>query len=74
MKELLKLKSFQKVMFYMFLTGIVLGTFYGIHIFTNNLRFYSIMPFLPVIYIIVKGFYKNTPLLIEDFKSIYLKL
>ena len=70
MNELFRLKSFQKILFFMFLIGFIIGTLYGIHIFTNKLRFYSIMPFLPVIYIIAKGLYKNTPLLIKDFKSI----
>jgi len=57
----------------MFLTGIITGTLYGIHIFTNKLSFYSIIPFLPILYIITKGLYKNIPFLINDFKSIYVK-
>lgn len=73
MKELFRLKSFQKILFFMFLIGIVIGTLYGIHIFTNKLRFYSIIPFFPILYIITKGLYKNIPLLINDFKSIYVK-
>lgn len=73
MNEIFRLKSFQKIMFFMFLTGIIIGTLYGIHIFTNKLRFYSVLPFLPVVYIIIKGLYKNTPILINDFKSIYVK-
>ena len=71
MKELFRLQSFQKVLFFMFLTGFIMGVLYGVHIFTNNLKFYSIIPFMPVMYIIAKGFYKNTPLLINDFRSIY---
>lgn len=73
MKELLRLKSFRKVLFFMFLTGIIIGVLYGVHIFSNNLRFYSIIPFIPLMYIITKGLYKNTPLLINDFKSIYVQ-
>lgn len=73
MKELFSLKSFQKILFYMFLIGIIIGTLYAIHVFTNKLRFYSIIPFLPILYIITKGLYKNIPLLINDFQSIYVK-
>jgi hypothetical protein len=73
MKELFRLKSFHKVFFYMFLIGFTIGFLYGIYVFTNRLRFYSIIPFLPIIYIIARGLYKNIPLLINDFKSIYVK-
>ena len=73
MKELFRLKSFQKVLFYMFLVGITIATLYGIHIFTDKLSFYSIIPFLPILYIIIKGLYKNIPFLINDFKLIYVK-
>jgi hypothetical protein len=73
MKELFSLKSFQKILFFMFLLGIIIGTLYGIHIFTNKLKFYSVIPFLPILYIITKGLYKNIPFLINDFKSIYVK-
>jgi hypothetical protein len=73
MKELFMLKSFQKILFFLFLFGIMIGTLYGIHIFTNKLRFYSIIPFLPILYIISKGLNKNIPFLINDFRSIYVK-
>jgi len=73
MKELFRLQSFQKVLFYMFLIGFTIGVLYGIHIFSNKLRFYSIIPFLPVLYIVAKGLYRNIPFLINDFKSIYVK-
>lgn len=73
MKELFRLKSFQKILFFMFLLGIIIGTLYGIHIFTNKLKFYSVIPFLPILYIITTGLYKNIPFLINDFKSIYVK-
>ncbi len=73
MKELFRLKSFQKVLFFLFLTGFIIGVLYGIHVFSNKLRFYSIIPFFPVLYIIIKGLYKNIPLLINDFNSIYVK-
>ena len=68
MKELFRLKSFQKILFYMFLIGIVIGTLYGVHTLTNKLWYYSILPFFPVLYIIVKGLYKNIPFFVKDFK------
>jgi len=73
MKQLFSLKSFQKILFFMFLIGIIIGTLYGIHIFTNKLRFYSILPFFPILYIITKGLYKNSTLFFADFKSITTK-
>lgn len=73
MKKLLRLKTFQNILFYMFLIGLVIGTLYGIHTLTNKLWYYSIIPFLPVLYIIVKGMYKNVPYFINDFKSIDFK-
>ena len=73
MKKLFILKTFQNILFYMFLIGLVIGTLYGVHIFTNKLRYYSIIPFLPVLYIIVKGMYKNVPYFINDFKLIDFK-
>ena len=73
MKELFELKSFQKILFYIFLIGIIIGTLYGIHIFTNKLGYYYILPFFPILYIITKGLYKNIPFFINDFKSIYVK-
>lgn len=73
MRELFKIKSFKKILFFLFILGIMFGTLFGIHIFTNKLRFYSILPFLPILYIISKGLYKNIPLLIIDFRSIYGK-
>jgi len=74
MKELFRLKSFQRILFYMFGIGFIIGTLYGIHIFTNKLRYYSIIPFFPILYIIIKGLYKNIPFLINDFKSTYVKI
>jgi hypothetical protein len=73
MKKLFRLKTFQNILFYMFLIGLVIGTLYGVHIFTNKLRYYSIIPFLPALYIIVKGMYKNVPYFINDFKLIDFK-
>lgn len=73
MKELFELKSFQKILFCMFLIGIVIGTLYGVHTLTNKLWYYSILPFLPVLYIIVKGMYKNISFFVKDFELIDFK-
>lgn len=73
MNELFELKSFQNILFYMFLIGIVIGTLYGVHTLTNKLWYYSILPFFPVLYFIIKGLYKNIPFLINDFKLIDFK-
>jgi len=73
MKELFELKSFQKTLLFLFLTGFIIGVLYGIHVFSNKLRYYSILPFFPVLYFIIKGFYKNIPFLINDFELIDFK-
>jgi hypothetical protein len=70
MKELLKLESFQKIVFYLFLTGIIIGVLYGIHIFSGKLQWVSIIPFFPVIYFISKGLKNNLSLFRKDFKTI----
>jgi len=73
MKELFELKSFQKTLLFLFLTGFIIGVLYGVDLFFDKLRFYSIIPFFPVLYFIIKGLYKNIPFLINDFRSIYVK-
>jgi uncharacterized membrane protein YfcA len=72
MKQLFRLESFQKILFFLFLTGVIIGALYGIHV-SNKLRNYSIIPFFPVLYIIIKGLYKNIPFFINDFKLIDFK-
>lgn len=72
MKQLFRLESFQKILFFLFLTGVIIGALYGIHV-SNKLRYYSIIPFFPVLYIIIKGLNKNIPFLINDFKLIDFK-
>ena len=74
MKELLKLESFQKIVFYLFLTGFVIGALYGIQVFSGQLKFVSIIPFFPVIYFISKGLRNNFGLFLRDFKAINSKL
>jgi len=73
MNELFEFKSFQKTLLFLFLTGFIIGVLYGIHVFSNKLRYYSILPFFPVLYFIIKGLYKNIPFLINDFKLIDFK-
>jgi hypothetical protein len=73
MNQLFRLESFQKILLFFFLTGFIIGVLYGIHVFFNKLRYYSIIPFFPVLYIIIKGLYKNIPFFINDFKLIDFK-
>ena len=70
MKELLKLESFQKIVFYFFLTGFIIGVLYGIQVFSGKLQWVSIIPFFPAIYFISKGLKNNLSLFRKDFKTI----
>ncbi|MFT5254311.1 MAG: uncharacterized membrane protein YqaE (UPF0057 family) [Flavobacteriales bacterium] len=70
MKELLRLKSFQQILLCLFALGFVVGVLYGIYIFSDKLRYYSIIPFLPVVYFISRGLFKNSKLFFADFKSL----
>lgn len=70
MKELLRLKSFQQILFWLFALGFVIGVLYGIYIFSDKLRYYSVIPFLPFVYFISRGLLKNSKLFFADFKSL----
>jgi uncharacterized membrane protein len=73
MKKLLKLKSFQQILFWVFALGFVIGVLYGIYIFSDKLRYYSIIPFLLIVYFIARGLYKNSKLFFTDLKSLRIK-
>lgn len=70
MKELLRLKSFQQILFWLFALGFVIGVLYGIYIFSDKLRYYSVIPFLPFVYFISRSLLKNSKLFFADFKSL----
>lgn len=75
MKELFGLKSFQQILLLLFFLGFTIGVLYGIYLFSpDKFRYYSIIPALPALFFISRGLYKNIPFLINDFKSIYVKL
>ncbi len=74
MKELLGFKSFQQILLCLFALGFVVGVLYGIYIFSDKLRYYSIIPFLPVVYFISRGLFKNSRLFFADFKSLTIKV
>lgn len=75
MKELFRLKSFQQILFWLFLLGIIIGgvlTAYFIK--PEKFSYVLIIPSVPALFFITKGLIKNIPFLINDFKSIYVKL
>jgi hypothetical protein len=75
MKELFGLKSFQQILLLLFFLGFTIGVLYGIYLFSpDKFRYYSIITALPALFFILRGLYKNIPFLINDFKSIYVKL
>jgi uncharacterized membrane protein YedE/YeeE len=74
MKELFGLKSFQQILFWLFLLGIIIGVFLTLHFINpDKFRFILLLPSLPVLYFISKGLYKNSNLFFMDLKSITTK-
>ena len=74
MKELLSIKSFQKILFWLFLLGIIIGgvlTAYFIK--PEKFSYVLIIPSVPALYFITRGLYKNCSLFFTDFKSIITK-
>ena len=74
MKELFRLKSFQQILFWFFLLGIIIGAVLTAY-FMKPEKFSHILiiPSLPALFYIARELYKNIPLLINDFKLIYEK-
>ena len=69
MKKLLQLKSFQKVLFWVFVLGVIIGANFAMYLFSPvdfNLIF-SFLIFITPLFFIVKGLYKETPLFIKDY-------
>ena len=74
MIELFGLKSFQQILFWLFLVGIIIGfllTLYFIN--RDKFRLILLLPSLPVLYFISKGLYKNSNSFFMDLKSITTK-
>jgi hypothetical protein len=74
MKELLRLKSFQQILIWLFLLGIVIGglsTAYFIN--TDEFSIWLLIPSLPALFFISRGLLKNSNLFFTDFKSLRIK-
>ena len=74
MKELLSLRSFQQILFWLFLLGIIIGvllTQYFIN--PDKFNFILVLPSVPCVYFISKGLYKNSNLFFTDLKLISTK-
>lgn len=74
MKELFSLKSFQQVLFFLFLLGFMIGaqvTLFGFN--PHKFKSYSLIIWLPTILISAKGLYKNSTLLFMNLKTISTK-
>jgi hypothetical protein len=74
MKELFRLKSFQQILFWLFLLGIVIGGLVAAY-FINPDKFsiWLLIPSLPPLFFISKGLFNNSKLFFTDFKSITIK-
>ncbi|MFV8361223.1 hypothetical protein [Flavobacterium sp. LS1P3] len=74
MKELLSLKSFQQILLWLFLLGIIIGVLLTLYFINpDKFKFYLIIPSIPALYFIGKGLYKNSNLFFTDLKSITTK-
>lgn len=74
MKELFGLKSFQQILFWLFLFGVIIGVLLTLYFINpDKFRFILLIPSLPVLYFISKGLYKNSNLFLTDLKSITTK-
>lgn len=74
MKELFSLKSFQQILFFIFLSGLMIGVHLTLFGFSQNkFKSYAVIIWLPTIFIISKGLYKNSTLLLLDLKAISTK-
>lgn len=74
MKELFGLKSFQQILFLLFLFGFIIGVLFGIYLFSpDKFKYYSIIPSLPALFFISRGLYKNINLFFMDLKLIKAK-
>lgn len=74
MKELLNLKSFQQILFFIFLSVLIIGvqvTLFGFNL--HKFKSYLLIIWLPTILLIVKGLYKNSTLLFKNLKTISTK-
>lgn len=74
MKELLRLKSFQQILFWLFLLGIIIGGLLTAY-FINSDKFsiWLLIPSLPALFFISRGLIKNSKLFFIDFKSLTIK-
>jgi hypothetical protein len=71
MKELLTLKSFQQILLWLFLLGILIGglsTAYFIN--PDKFSIWLLIPSLPALFFILRGLYKNNKLVLADLKSL----
>jgi hypothetical protein len=74
MEKLVCLKSFQKILFWLFLLGIVIGgvvTAYFIN--PDKFRIWLLLPSLPALFFISRGLHQNSKLFFIDFKTITTK-
>jgi hypothetical protein len=74
MKELFGLKSFQQILLWLFLLGIIIGILLILYFINpDKFRFILLLSSLPVLYFISKGLYKNNNLFFTDIKLITTK-
>ncbi|WP_426064773.1 hypothetical protein [Flavobacterium sp. DSP2-3-1] len=74
MIELSGLKSFQQILFWLFLVGIIIGVLLTLYFINQDkFRLILLLPSLPVLYFISKGLYKNSNSFFMDLKSITTK-
>lgn len=74
MKELVRLRSFQQILFWLFLFGVIIGGLLAAYLIKpEKFNITLLLPSIPALFFISRGLYKNSNLFIADFKLILSK-
>jgi hypothetical protein len=74
MKELVRLRSFQQILFWLFLFGVIIGGLLAAYLIKpEKFNITLLLPSIPALFFILRGLYKNSNLFIADFKLILTK-
>lgn len=69
MRELVRLRSFQQILFWLFLLGIIIGGLLVAYLIKpEKFNITLLLPSIPALFFISRGLYKNSILFFADFK------
>lgn len=74
MKELVRLRSLQQLLFWLFLFGVIIGGLLAAYLIKpEKFNIVLLLPSIPALFFISRGLYKNSILFFADFKLISTK-